>query len=140
MVNRKPPPEDEFYRLLREALQRAQAKTSTRELIYLLDLSKTALGKVFTGSKTNAKVPWDALLADPTALQDIAALYGVTIAPAEPTVDFGPLSVLLAQAALVVAQTPDPKHQDYLKHEALMRELHAATGAWIERCRAVRRS
>lgn len=139
MINRTPPSEEEFYRRLRSALQRAQTLTSTRRLIYLLDLSKSALGKIFTGSKTNAKVPWDATLADPTALDEIAALYGLAIVPAEPEVDFADLRILLAKVQLALAETPDPTHQDYLKHEALFRELRSASTNWIERCRAHRR-
>jgi hypothetical protein len=85
-------------------------------------------------------MPFDLLTVEPTALDDVIALYGGRIVLAEPQQAFGDLATLLARFQLFIIENPGRDHQICVKGEAMARELHAATGAWIERCRTIRGS
>jgi hypothetical protein len=138
-VSRAPRRED-FYVALRQGIQRACARKTPREVAAAVDLSKKALGNILTGGETNAKMPFDLLTVEPTALDDVVALYGGRIVLAEPATAFGDLGTALARFQLFIIENPGRDHQTCVKGEAMARELHAATGAWIERCRTIRGS
>lgn len=76
-----PVTEPEFHAALIAGLARAAKNVGRGTLADRMQMSGRGLDKIFAGSTPFAKREWDALAACPTALDDIADLYGKRIVP-----------------------------------------------------------
>jgi hypothetical protein len=140
------PSEGEFHALLIAGLARASARIGRGALADQMDMSGRGLDKVFAGSHPSAKRVFDVLFACDDVLDDVADRYGKRLVDKAAVCDVDDLSLLLARVNLKIqeAQHPDSPggenitHGEYLGAEQLMRELHAATGRWIEKCKSIR--
>jgi len=138
--------EDEFRDAMIAGLARAQRSVGARALAYIMDVTTKQLGNIFAGSSTNAKRLWDALAADPTALDDIASAYGRKIVAADSVTDaeIGTLPIAALLAKVAEAESPDSPggvaktHKELLAMEADIRAVHHLTGNWIERISSIR--
>lgn len=111
-----------------------------------LDITPPALDKQLTGSMPGLEVIDKALGHEPTVLDDWLAAKGKRIVDVEPADETARLKLLVAQINLKLEEYAHPDspggvetaHTEYLDGEAMMRELHAASGRWIERCNSIR--
>lgn len=129
-------------------LARAQKRVGAKALAFIMDMTPKALGNLFGGSakSTDPKRLWDALAACPTALDDIADLYGRAVVSKEAALalDLGTLPIAELLHRVAEAESPESPggtaktHQELLGMEAQIRAVHALTGSWLERIRTVR--
>jgi hypothetical protein len=73
--------EPQFHNLIVAGLARVAAKIGRGNLADRMGRTTRALDKVFAGSTPDAKAMFDALAADPTALDELAAAYGFQLVP-----------------------------------------------------------
>ena len=116
-------------------------------LAFIMDVTTKQLGNIFGGAAPHPKRLWDARCACPTALDDVADLYGCRIMPkdAVTTAELGtvPIAALLAKVA--EAESPESPggtaktHRELLDMEEHIRAVHALTAAWIEQINDIRR-
>lgn len=140
--------EADFRNAMIAGLARAQKRVGARALAYIMDLSTKALGNLFGGSakSTDPKRLWDARAACPTALDDIADLYGCAIvSKADAAVlELGTLPIAELLHRVAQAESPDSPggtaktHGELLDMEAQIRAVHALTGCWLEKIRTHR--
>jgi hypothetical protein len=112
-----------------------------------LGISTVALDKQLTGSMPGLECIDKALDVEPTVLDDWLDRKGKRLVDKEHDEGVRDLTLLLAQVNLKIAEAQHPSspggeqitHSEYLGAESLMRELHAATGRWIERCNDIRK-
>ncbi len=76
------PDEARFHMLLVQGLARIAATHSRGQLADAMGRCGRQLDNVFGGADPKAKALFDALLLDPTALDEVFAAYGLRIAPA----------------------------------------------------------
>lgn len=141
--------DDDFREAMIAGLARAQKAKGAKALAYCMDLTTKALGNLFGGvaKTTDPKRLWDARAACPTALDDIADLYGCAIVSKEAAalMDLGTLPIADLLHRVATAESPDSPggvaktHQELLAMEAQIREVHALTGCWLERIKDYRR-
>lgn len=134
--------EDDFRNAMIAGLARAQKAVGAKSLAFIMDLSTKALGNLFGGTakSTDPKRLWDARKACPTALDDIAELYGCEIVAKDRAgngcLGTVPLAALLAKVAEAESPTSPggvgKTHSELLDMEELIRTVHALTGQWIE--------
>ncbi len=134
--------EEDFRNAMIAGLARAQKAVGEKSLAFIMDLSTKGLGNLFGGRarSTDPKRLWDARKACPTALDDIAELYGCEIVAKDPAGTGGlgtvPLAALLARVAEAESPTSPggtgKTHNELLGMEDLIRSVHALTGQWIE--------
>lgn len=140
--------EDDFRNAMVSGLARAQKRVGAKALAYIMDLSTKGLGNIFGGTakSTDPKRLWDARSACPTALDDIADLYGCSIVSKADAAaaDLGTLPIASLLAKVAEAESPDSPggvaktHQELFDMEAHIRAVHALTGDWIERINRLR--
>ena len=141
--------EADFRNAMIAGLARAQQRVGSKALAFVMDMTPKALSNLFGGAakSTDPKRLWDARAACPTALDDVADLYGCAIVSKDEAALIGrgtlPMAELLRKVA--VAESPDSPggaavvHSELLDMEDEIRAVHALTGAWLERIREVRR-
>lgn len=140
--------EAEFRGAMVSGLARAEKLVTRKALAEAMDLSTKQVGNILEkGASTDPKRLWDARVVCETALDDIADLYGVRIVPKDAVCDVDDLALLLSRVLVMINEAEHPAGpggravvpQEYLTGEPLMRELHAASGRWLEKCAAIRR-
>jgi hypothetical protein len=77
--------EDQFHGAMVAGLGRAERRVGEKALAFIMDVTRKQLKNIFGGSAPHPKRLWDALSADPSALDDIAVLYGKRIVDKEAT-------------------------------------------------------
>lgn len=140
--------EGDFRNAMIAGLARAQKRVGAKALAFVMDLSPKALGNLFGGTakSTDPKRLWDARAACPTALDDIADLYGCAIVAkdAASAADFGTLPIATLLQKVASAESPESPGgtvkvpQEFLAMEADIRAVHHLTGQWIERINTLR--
>lgn len=140
--------EERFRNAMIAGLARAQKRVGPKALAYVMDMSAKALGNLFGGvaKSTDPKRLWDARAACPTALDDIADLYGCAIVSKADAAaaDLGTLPIASLLAKVAEAESPDSPggvaktHQELFDMEEHIRAVHALTGDWIERINSLR--
>lgn len=140
--------EDQFHGAMIAGLGRAEVSVGSRKaLAYTMDVSPKQLGNIFAGAAPHPKRLWDALAVEPTALDDIARLYGKRMVDQEAVCDTDDASLLIARllVKLQEAEHPDSPggrnvtHSELLGMEGLIRQLHGATGNWLNQIEGIRR-
>jgi len=138
--------EADFLAAQIRGLSRAEKAAGAKALAFMLDITPKQLGNILAGASTHPKRQWDALAADPSALDDIAALYGRRIVDKEAVCDVDDASVLIARLMLWLQEAEHPEspggrsivHTELLPAEFMIRQLHAATGNWLEQIKRAR--
>jgi len=144
----EPPTEAEFRAAMLRGLSRcAHASAGRRALAAEMDLSSKGLENILLrDAMPGPKRLFDATRACPTALDDIAALYGFQLVKiaSDPLDAAGtvPLASLLAKVA--EAESPESDggvaktHAELLAMEPDIRRVHALTAQWINDITALR--
>jgi hypothetical protein len=140
--------EADFRNAMIAGLARAQKRVGAKALAFVMDLSPKALGNLFGGTakSTDPKRMWEALSACPTALDDVAELYGRRLVSKEAVEagDFGTLPIACLLERVARAESPDSPggvaktHQELFDMEEHIRAVHQLTGEWIARINALR--
>lgn len=120
-------------------LARAEKAIGEKGLAYVMDVSTRQLANIMDGGGTSPKRLWDALSADPSTLDDIAALYGRRIVAKEAVCDVDDAGLLIARLMAWFAEASHPDspggrrivHTELLPAEFMIRQLHRATGDWL---------
>lgn len=140
--------EDEFHGAMVSGLGRAERKVTRAGLAYVMGLSSLKqLANIFAGSTPHPKRLWDARAACPTALDDVADLYGCRIVPKDAltSAELGTLPIATLLAKVAEAESPESPggtsktHRELLDMEDDIRAVHALTAAWIEQINDIRR-
>jgi hypothetical protein len=111
-----------------------------------LDISTAAVDKQLSGSMPDFTSIVDVYGFDSEVLDEILDKLGVRIVPKEAACDVDDLNVLLARALVKINEATHPDgpggrtitHTEYLDGELVMRSIHKASGAWVERCAVIR--
>nr|WP_157034308.1 hypothetical protein [Sphingomonas sp. Y57] len=140
--------EDEFHGALAAGLGRAERKVGAKALAYIMDCTTKQLRNIFGGSVPHPKRLFDAHLAVPEAgmFDDIGELYGCKVVAKDAADNLSDLTLTLARALVMIREVQHPSspggeqvvHSEYLAGEELMREIHNASGAWLDRCSVIR--
>lgn len=137
----EPPTEAEFRAAMLRGLARCGHSTAgRRKLAAEMDLSSKGLENILLrDAMPGPKRLFDATRACPSALDDIAQLYGFELVAIDttPVEEAGtvPLATLLAKVA--EAESPHSEggtaktHRELLAMEADIRKVHALTAQWI---------
>jgi hypothetical protein len=112
-----------------------------------LDITVQALDKQLAGSMPTPEVLDQALSIEPTVLDDWMEAHGKRLVDKNAVCDVDDASVLIARLMLWLqeAQHPDSPggrsvvHTELLPAEFMIRQLHAATGNWIQTITETRR-
>lgn len=129
----------EVHGLLMQGWARAIAAVGKGRLADKLEITVPALDKQLTGSMPGMEVVDRALDACPTVLDEYFAAKGLRLVDREAVCDSDDASVMIARLMLWLqeAQHPDSPggrrivHTELVGAEALIRELHGATGNWL---------
>lgn len=138
--------ETDFLSAVVAGLARAQRKVGPKALAFVMDLTTKQLRNVLGNGSTSAKRLWDARAADPTALDDIADLYGCRIVPRDSICDTDLGTLPIAALLHKVVQAEDPRgpggasktHREILDMEDDIRAVHALTAAWLNEIKSIR--
>jgi hypothetical protein len=138
--------EEEFHAAWLTGLSRADKNVGRRVLAFVMEITTKQVKNIFDGAATHPKRMWDALAADPTALDDIAEKYGKKIVDRNAVSTVDDAIIVMTRLAAKMAEVIHPDspggraitHCEYLDAEALMREAHAVSGAWLEKCGDIR--
>lgn len=144
VVPRKAPvTEAQFLNAMVTGLARAQASLgSQKALAYVMDLSTKQVGNIMAGGSTDPKRLWDVREAEPSALDDIADLYGCRVVPKE-AVCSTDAKLSVATCALL-AKAIDAEldgiedHRELLGMEHELRQLRTLIDARLVRITALR--
>lgn len=138
--------EDDFHDAMVAGLARGQRRVGQKALAFVMDMTTKQLRNILAWASPHPKRMWDALSADPTALDDVADLYGRKLVAKDLDASAGlgtlPLATLLAKVA--EAESPNSPggtaktHGELLGMEPEIRAVHALTADWIERINATR--
>lgn len=116
-----PPSELQYHEALIAGLARAAANVGRGNLADKSNRTTRALDKLFSGASadTSGKGLLDFLCADPTALDEVLALYGFQLAPvqASPAIDFE----IIADAAALTAEHTDAMRDGRRCHRETIR-------------------
>ncbi|MBB4611648.1 hypothetical protein [Sphingomonas yabuuchiae] len=112
-----------------------------------IECSTQALDKQLAGSMPSLETLDRALTAEPTVLDDWLAARGKRLVDQDATCDVDDMGLLMARVLVMIQEAEHPEGpggrtivpQEYLNGEKIMRELHAVTGRWIEKCSDLRR-
>lgn len=110
------------------------------------DITQPALKKQQAGSMPGFELIISALQDDGHVLDEVMARIGKRVSDQNAECDADDLSRLLARVLLLIAEAEHPDspggraivHQEYLGGEDLMRQVHCASGKWLERCAEIR--
>lgn len=112
----------------------------------MLEISTVALDKQLAGSMPTLEVIDRALDVEESVLDDWLKAKGKRIVDAGAVCDVDDFSLLITRVLLMIQEAEHPDGpggrtvvpQEYLGGEKLIRDLHAATGRWLERCDEIR--
>ncbi|MBI0474241.1 hypothetical protein D9601_02530 [Sphingomonas sp. MA1305] len=109
--------------------------------------SGTGLDKQLSGSLPSLESIDKALCVEPTVLDDWLAFRGMRVVAEDAICDVDDMQLLISRVLVMIAEAEHPDGpggrtivpQEYIAGEALIRQLHSATGRWLERCASIRR-
>lgn len=108
--------------------------------------SSTGLDKQLSGSLPSLEAIDKALCVEPTVLDDWLKYRGLRVVAEDASCDVDDMQLLLGRVLVMIAEAEHPAGpggravvpQEYLNGEKLMRDLHAVTGRWLEKCTSIR--
>ena len=112
-----------------------------------LGCSTVAIDKQLTGSMPGFDLIDAAFCIDPSVLDDWLQHRGMRLCAIDAACDADDMGLLMARVLVLIQEAEHPDspggrsitHTEYLNGEKLMRQLHAATGRWVDRCTDIRR-
>lgn len=136
--------EIEFQNAVVSGLARAQAELgSQKRLAVVMELSTKQVGNIMAGASTDPKRLWDVRAACPSALDDIADLYGARIVPKDAICSTDErLSVAgcaLLRKAIDAELDGIVTHQELLGMEEELRAMRALIDAKLEQVSNLRK-
>lgn len=144
-----PVTETQFRNAWLQALARLCAKHGDDRVASLLGITERHLRNVRAGtSLPSADKLWGLLRFDPTAHDEMDALFGLRHVPIDALCSTDPLTRDLIALANEVAQSEDPTspggitvtdHELLEKDEHRMRRIHNTLGVWLDRITGMRR-
>lgn len=119
--NRQAPTELQYHQALVSGLARVAVHTGRGNLADKSNRTTRALDKLFSGScnDTSGKGLLDFLNADPTALDEVLAIYGFQLAPV--SAQCAPDFAIIADAAEIVATYTDALRDGHRDHRDTIR-------------------
>lgn len=137
----------QLHALLMEGWSRAIAKLGKGKFADALEISAPALDKQLTGSMPGFECIDKAFDECPTVLDEYFRAKGKRLVDEESVCDTDDASLLIARllVKLQEAEHPDSPggrnvvHSELLGMEALIRQLHGATGNWLGQIETLRR-
>lgn len=137
----------QLHALLMAGWSRAIAEKGKGSFADEIDTSVQGLDKQLTGSMPGFDTIDRAFDADERVLDDWIDAKGRRIVAKEAVCDVDDMGLLLSRVLVMLNEAEHPEGpggraivpQEYLGGEALMRDLHAASARWIEKCNAIRR-
>lgn len=137
----------QVHALLMEGWARAIVKNGKGRFADALEISTVALDKQLTGSMPGFDCIDKAFDVCPTVLDEYLRAKGKRVVDEEAVCDTDDASLLIARllVKLQEAEHPDSPggraviHSELLGMEALIRQLHGATGNWINQIEVIRR-
>ena len=144
--NRSKISKPQLHDLLMIGWQRAISKFGKGSFAEALDISTVAVDKQLSGSMPDFATIVDAYAIDCELLDEVLDALGVRIVPKEAACDVDDLNVLMARALVKINEATHPDgpggrtitHSEYLDGELVMRQIHKASGAWVEQCAVIR--
>ncbi|MCW2763370.1 MAG: hypothetical protein JWR85_3571 [Marmoricola sp.] len=135
--------EQDFLNAMVTGLARAQASLGSQKMLAaVMDLSAKQVGNIMAGGSTDPKRLWDVRAKVPTALDDIADLYGVRIVPRDSICSSdSKLSVAtcaLLKKAIDAELDGTEDHRELLDMERELREMRALIDVRLEKIGALR--
>lgn len=137
-----PVSEQEFHRALTEGLYRARRKFQhTKEFAKSLGLTAPALTKIYNGGLTSPKRLFDALSIDESVLDDIAALYGRKLVPADSCHERSAAPPVVAALHKIIEAEADgvKKDSELLAMESELRAAEKSIGGLLCRITEIRK-
>lgn len=136
-----------LHDLLMVGWSRSIAKFGKGPFAEAIELTTAAIDKQLASSMPGFEHIVDVYGFDAQVLDDVAKALGVRIVPEDAVCDTDDLHVLLARALVKISEAMHPEspggrtivHSEYLDGEAVMRELHAASGRWLAACSDIRK-
>lgn len=137
--------EADFHNAMVSGLARAVATVgSQKALAFVMDLkSEKQVGNIMAGGSTDPKRLWDAREVEPTALDDIADLYGARIVPkgavCSTDAKLSVATCALLKKAIDAELDGVEDHQELLDMESELRAMRILIDARLERISDLRR-
>lgn len=136
--------EADFHNAMVTGLSRAQAALgSQKALAFVMDLSPKQVGNIMAGGSTDPKRLWDVREVEPSALDDIADLYGVRIVPkgavCSTDTKLSVATCALLKKAIDAELDGIEDHQELLDMEAELRTARILIDARLERIAELRK-
>ncbi len=112
-----------------------------------LGCSSVAIDKQLVGSMPGLEMIDAAFAIDSTVLDDWLKHHGVRLVTNDAVCDVDDLGLLMARVLVMIQEAEHPDspggrqiiHTEYLNGERIMREIHTASGRWIDRCSEIRK-
>jgi hypothetical protein len=112
-----------------------------------IDLSVQALDKQLSGSMPSVEVLDRMMDVEPTVLDDWMRAKGKRLVDEDAVCDADDMGLLIARVLVMLNEAEHPDGpggreivpQEYIAGEKLMRDLHAASSRWLQRCTELRR-
>lgn len=125
----------QFRAAMLAGIGRAESIHGARDVRYVMDLETKQFDNIKRkGATPHPKRLWDILALEPTALDDIARLYGKRLVSSEAGFDVDDAGIALTKLLLWFREGEKGglNHNHLLQGEFLIRQLHQVTGDWIE--------
>lgn len=147
VANTQPLPKARLHAKLMRGWTRIIDKKGKGAFADAIDCSVQALDKQLAGSMPTLETIDRALCVDATVLDDWLKARGFRLCPEDADCDADNFSLLMARVLVMIQEAEHPDGpggraivpQEYLAGEKLMRELHASSGRWIDKCSDLRR-
>ena len=136
------PNEHEFHNALTIGLTRAQRQFKhVKEFAQILGLTPAGLKKITDGGMTNPKRLFDALAIDDSILDDICALYGRKLVPADSAEEESAAPPLVAALHKIIDAEKDgiKRHTELLDMDDELAAAEKTIGGLRNRIREIRK-
>lgn len=136
-----------LHALLMEGWARCIARFGKGAWSDALGISSVGLDKQLTGTMPGFETIMDAFDHDDSVLDDVFREKGFRLVSTDAVCDVDDLGLLLSRVLVMLNEAEHPDGpggrsivpQEYITGEPLMRDLHAASGRWLEKCSSIRR-
>lgn len=145
--NTDPLPKQRLHAKLMRGWSRIIDKMGKGAFADALGATTAGIDKQLSGSMPGLEMIDAALCIDPTVLDDWLKHRGVRLVAEGAVCDVDDLGLLMARVLVMIQEAEHPDgpggrtitHTEYLNGEKLMRQIHSASGRWIDCCTDIRR-
>lgn len=147
VANRDPLPKPRLHAKLMRGWARIIDKMGKGAFADALGATTAGIDKQLAGSMPGLEMIDLALCLDDTVLDDWLKFRGKRLVDDNAVCDVDDMGLLMARVLVMIQEAEHPDspggrsitHTEYLNGEKLMRDIHAASGRWIDQCTAIRR-